>query len=48
MKSLEQEGKETVVVGFGFCCFFCQLGSYWKETGPIGDQIYEGHAHVLT
>lgn len=49
MRSLEQEGKEWGMVGFGFCCcFFPQLGSYWKETGPIGDQIYEGHPHVLT
>lgn len=49
MKSLKVEGKErVVVVGFFFLFFFPQLGSYWKETGPVGDQIYEGHPHVLT
>jgi len=48
MRSLEQEGKERVIVAFGFCGFCPQLGSYWKQTDPIGDQIYEGHPHVLT
>lgn len=49
MKSLKVEGKErVVVVVFFFFFFFSQLGSYWKETGPVGDQIYEGHPHVLT
>lgn len=51
MKSLEEEGKKNkrIVVGFGFCWFFTQLEkNSWKQTGPIGDQIYEGYPHVLT